>query len=279
MTVPSYIQWFIKSSEEFKTKDGKPVEVWEFRHNNDETILKEWAWCFRQNYLTDTELEELTVETDYEGRKSDYLREKIFPDECMLYKNRPPQDSIVRIGDFTELMVSDFFQFCYEKQFWIPRTRYDAKDNRNLSTKGTDIIGFRFEDSSMKNKKDCLLTVEVKANLGKTKDKNKLLAAIIDAQKDPARCAESLAVMSKRFFREHKSKEFVKVKRFQSRVDNPFTQLHSASAVFSDHNFDREVIEEIDTSTDRLNLKLIVFHGDDLMNLCQKLYERAINEA
>lgn len=55
MATPSYIQWFVKSSEEYKTKDGKNVEVWEFKHNDDETILKEWAWNFRQNYISDEE--------------------------------------------------------------------------------------------------------------------------------------------------------------------------------------------------------------------------------
>ena len=37
MAIPLHIQWFIKSQEEYKTKDGKLVEVWEFKHNEDET--------------------------------------------------------------------------------------------------------------------------------------------------------------------------------------------------------------------------------------------------
>ena len=279
MTAPSYVQWFVKSSEEYKTKDGKNVEVWEFKHNDDETILKEWAWNFRQNYIKDCELEKVTIGTDYEGRKQSFLREIIFPDEKTLYKNRKPQDSIVRIGDFAEILIADFFQFCYETTYWIPRTRYDAKDNRNFSTKGTDIIGFRFEDDTMSNKNDTLLTVEVKANFGKTKNKKRLLDAIEDAQKDPVRYAESLFVISKRFLRENKNIEVEKIKRFQRFVDNPFKKIHSASAIFSDQNFSKDVIEKIDASNDKLNLKLIVFHGDDLMNLCQKLYKRAIDEA
>lgn len=279
MSVPSYTKWFIKSSDEFKTKDGKNVEVWEFKHNDDESILKEWAFNFRQNYVTDNELEDLIADTDYEGRKQDFLREMIFPDEKTKYKNRSEQDSIVRIGDFAELLLADFFEYCYEKKYWVPRYRYDSKDNRNFSTKGTDIIGFRFEDDSMKNKNDTLLTVEVKANFAKTKNKDRLLDAIKDAQKDPTRYSESLVVMSKRFLRERRKVEASKVKRFQRRVDNPFTFVHSASAIFSDNNFDKNVIEDIDASEDKCNLNLIVFHGQDLMNLCQELYERAINEA
>lgn len=279
MTVPLYIQWFIKSSNEYKTKDGKSVEVWEFKHNDDETILKDWAYNFRQNYITNDEINNIISGTEYEGRKKDFLKEKVFPDEKTLYKKRKHRDSIVRIGDFAEILIADFFQFCYTNKYWIPRTRYDSKDNRNFSTKGTDIIGFKFIDQTLKNQNDTLLTVEVKANFGQTKNKKRLLEAIQDAQKDPVRYAESLFVINKRFYRENKIQEQEKVKRFQRWVDNPFKIIHSASAIFSDQNFSKDVIEKIDASNDKLNLKLIVFHGDDLMNLCQKLYKRAIDEA
>lgn len=279
MTAPLYIQWFIKSSDEYKTIDGKSVEVWEFKHCNDETILKDWAYNFRQNYMSDEEIDNIISGTEYEGRKKEFLKEKVFPDEKTLYKKRKPRDSIVRIGDFAEILIADFFQYCYTNKYWIPRTRYDSKDNRNFSTKGTDIIGFKFIDQTLKNQNDTLLTVEVKANFGQTKNKKRLLEAIQDAQKDPVRYAESLFVINKRFYRENKIKEQEKVKRFQRWVDNPFKIIHSASAIFSDQNFSKDVIEKIDASNDKLNLKLIVFHGDDLMNLCQNLYKRAIDEA
>lgn len=171
MTAPLYIQWFIKSSNEYKTKDGKSVEVWEFKHNDDETILKNWAYNFRQNYITNDEINNIISGTEYEGRKKDFLKEKVFPDEKTLYKKRKPRDSIVRIGDFAEILIADFFQFCYTNKYWIPRTRYDSKDNRNFSTKGTDIIGFKFIDQTLKNQNDTLLTVEVKANFGQKKIK------------------------------------------------------------------------------------------------------------
>ncbi len=87
MTAPLYIQWFIKSSDEYKTIDGKSVEVWEFKHNDDETILKDWAYNFRQNYITDDEINLLIEDTCYEGRKQDFLREIVFPDEKTFYKN------------------------------------------------------------------------------------------------------------------------------------------------------------------------------------------------
>lgn len=285
MAIPLHIQWFIKSQEEYKTKDGKLVEVWEFKHNEDETILKEWAYNFRQNYISDNELNILTGNSYYKGRKQDYLKEMVFPDEKTFYQNREPQDSIVRIGDFSEILVADFFQFCYIKKYWIPRTRYDLKENRNFSTKGTDVIGFRFEDGTMKNKNDSLLTVEVKANFAKTPDKNRLHDAIIDAQKDavnnkdPTRGAESLFVLAKRLLKENKTKEAMMVTRFLNHTDNPYVLNQWASAIFTENNFSPEVINTIDTSEDKINLHLIVFYGNDLMNLCQKLYERAINEA
>ena len=76
-----------------------------------------------------------------------------------------------------------------------------------------------------------------------------------------------------------KNIEVEKIKRFQRFVDNPFKKIHSASAIFTDSNFSKDIIENTDGSCDKLNLKLLVFHGNDLMTLCQDLYERAINEA
>lgn len=41
--------WLTPANERLKTADGKEVEVWEFRHENDEAVLSAWAKHFRNH--------------------------------------------------------------------------------------------------------------------------------------------------------------------------------------------------------------------------------------
>jgi len=41
-----HTKWLVDTGERLKTADGKEVEVWEFRHENDEAVLSAWASIF-----------------------------------------------------------------------------------------------------------------------------------------------------------------------------------------------------------------------------------------
>lgn len=44
-----HTKWLVDTDEGRKTADGKKVEVWEFRHENDEAVLSTWAKHFRNH--------------------------------------------------------------------------------------------------------------------------------------------------------------------------------------------------------------------------------------
>ena len=52
-----HIDWLIDTGERLSTADGKTVEVWEFRHEEDSDILSRWARHFRNHYCLDSEID------------------------------------------------------------------------------------------------------------------------------------------------------------------------------------------------------------------------------
>ena len=52
-----HINWLIDTGERLTTVDGKTVEVWEFRHEEDDEILSLWARHFRNHYCLDSEID------------------------------------------------------------------------------------------------------------------------------------------------------------------------------------------------------------------------------
>jgi hypothetical protein len=52
-----HTKWLVDTGERLKTADGKEVEVWEFRHEKDETVLSAWAKHFRNHYCLDAEID------------------------------------------------------------------------------------------------------------------------------------------------------------------------------------------------------------------------------
>lgn len=121
--------------------------------------------------------------------KKDYLLTLKFPAQT-----GTPGPS-VRSGDFSEILISDYLE--YILNYWVPRTRYSNKINRNSSPMGSDIIGFKLFDSNETNK-DILTVIEAKASYTNTTE-NRLQKAIDDSRKDNVRIAESLNAMKQRY--------------------------------------------------------------------------------
>ena len=121
-----WLQWLDDTGERLQTTDGKTVEVWEFRHQNDQNVLSAWASHFRNHYCLDTEID--NYRRGYNYSRSEYLKNIIFPDE------RTAPGPSIRAGDFGEILVADYLE--YILGFWVPRTRYGDKTIRNESTKG-----------------------------------------------------------------------------------------------------------------------------------------------
>lgn len=252
------------------TNENKIVRIFSFKHNIvDNLIMSDWAKHFREHYCLDTEIDIMRDGTGL--TRSEYLTNMKFPD-----KSAAPGPSI-RAGDFGEILVADYLEFIMN--YWVPRTRYSRKTIKNESTKGSDIIGFKFIDDT-ESPKDTLAVFEAKANFVSRMD-NRLNDAINDSAKDRIRDAESLNAIKQRFI---DNKEFDKVRnisRFQNPSDKPYKKIYGAVALFSNDIFTEENIKEatIVKHPHPNNLELITIKGDDMMTLVHELYKRASDEA
>jgi hypothetical protein len=205
--------------------------------------------------------------------RSEYLNRIKFPDP-----QEPPGPSI-RAGDFGEILVADFLE--YILGFWVPRTRYGDKDIRNESSKGSDVIGFKFLINGTVSPEDTLCIFEAKAQFSGTSSNPRLQDAIDHSKKDQRRKAESLNAIKQRLYEKRQDEQAILVERFQSPLDNPYIEYSGAAALFSTNLYDLEIIQETNANDhpNLENLKLLVIHGEDLMKLVHDLYKRAADEA
>ena len=268
---PPHLEWLVDTGTRLTSADGRLVQVFEFRHQSDEPTLSAWAKHFRNQYCRDDQIDALRSGTPHS--RSDYLTQLKFPDAT-----HAPGPSI-RAGDFAEVLVADYVEFAM--RFWLPRTRYDHKAVRNESTKGTDIIGFKFVTEGKFDPKDTLAIFETKAQLTGKKPTGRLQDAVDGSSKDEMRRAESLNAMKQRILDEQRSTDAKKVERFQNPEDNPYVEQYGAVALVTTDLFEQADIEATNASAHRhsATLMLVVIHGADLMKLVHELYKRAADEA
>ncbi len=264
-----HIKWFKDTGESLKTVDGKTVEVWEFRHLDDEEVLSAWAKHFRNHYCLDCDLDLMR------GKKSrgDYLTNLKFP--CKTTKLGPA----IRAGDFGEILVSDYLQWVLD--FWVPRVRWSSKFIRDESPKGSDVIGFHLLSTEKTSDEDLLAVFETKTRFSKGSNRTRLQDAVNDSAKDHIRIDESLNFIKQKLYDRDQKNDALKVQRFQNPVDVPYKEIYGAAALFSNNLFDTEAISETDTTKipkskkkaeffphpNRDQLVLIVIRGEKLTEL------------
>jgi hypothetical protein len=247
------------------------VPIWTLNHAPDAKILSAWAKHFRNHYCDDRQIDSLRKGTTLS--RADYLTQMKFPDA-----SEAPGPGI-RSGDFAEILFADYVE--YLLGYWVPRTRYERKAVRNESTKGSDILGFRFQRVDRPSPQDTLLIFESKAQFSGKKASAILQKAIDDSNKDELRKAESLNAIKQRFLDLHETNNAERIERFQSPEDRPYRSLYGAAALFTSEIFDEAVLKECDADAHahKSRLALIVIHGSRLMALVNQLYGLAANEA
>lgn len=271
-----HIKWLKHTGDTIVTQCGKRVPVLSFEHDiTDEQCLSSWAKHFRNHYCNDDEIDELRSGSGL-SRKN-YLKSIKFPVQKIL----GPEDNTgpaTRSGDFCEILVSDYIEFVLN--FWVPRTRYEFKVNRNTSEQGSDVMGFKFAGGEF-NPNDELLIFEVKGSLTGNKGIPRLQDAVDHSDKDKARLGMSLNAVKQRLLIKGRVEESLKVKRFQNLVDRPYIESYGAAAVLVDDVYDSELLSKTDSSDHRSqsSLSMIVIRGEKLMDLVHLLYESAANEA
>ena len=269
-----HLQW-LQLLDTYKTADGKDVEIYELNYDlgNDE-IFSKWAKHFRNHYCLDSKIERLIRGTNQ--TKAEYLSNIKFPESNA-------NGAKTRAGDFGEILVSDFLE--YILNFWVPRTRFSERQNRNNPTQGVDVIGFKSDDYTLNNRNDELMIFEVKCKLtgtSKSYTKDRMMTAINDSKKDfSLRKAEALNGIKSWYLLRNQDNKANAIERFQDPKDKPFIELSGATSIILNQAYDEEKLIEIDASDHPNvdNLKLILIKGNDLMSLVHKLYEKAASEA
>jgi hypothetical protein len=271
MDLLNHIRWMNDTGERLTTTEGKVVEVWELCHEQEEQILSSWAKHFRNHYSLDDEI-------DFYRRglgcsREEYLNRIKFPDPSIA-----PGPSI-RAGDFGEILVADYLQYILE--YWVPRTRYGNKTIRNESTKGCDILGFKIINKRQYSPEDTLAIYEAKTQFSGVISSPRLQDAVDGSAKDCIREAESLNAIKQRLYESRKFKQSILIERFQDIEDRPFKRINGAVALFSTHLLNRGNIlnTKVSAHPNASNIKLLVIHGNLMMDLVHGLYRRAANEA
>jgi len=269
LIAPAHVAWLEDTGEVIETADSREAEIWILKHWDNPAILSAWATHFRQHYCRDEDLPDLVMDTGLTN--SDFLTQIKFPDAA-----QAPGPS-TRAGDFGEILVADFIE--YVLGYWCPRHgRYEERENRNVPSNGTDVIGFMFADKEP-SLDDELLVIEAKAGFRPTKD-NRLQQAIDDSGKDLVREAMSLSTIKQRLLKINRD-EALRVGRFQNASDRPFKRTNAAVAILDDDIFKEMALVEADASQhpNGDNLRLIIITGTSMMDLVHALYLRAANEA
>jgi len=276
---PVHLKWLVDTGERLKTADGKIIEVWELRHGKEEEILSAWAKHFRAHYCSEASIDFLRGQL---SRKK-YLEDIKFPSRT---SNLGPS---VRAGDFAEILIADFLQWILG--YFVPRVRWNSKIVRDESPKGSDVIGFYFEDENKTSPKDALAVFESKASFSGSSATNRMQDAINDSAKDRLRIDESLNYIKQRLFETGDKNEAEKVERFQNPVDLPYREVHGAAALYSNEHLDNALVCTADTQKtpakggafqphpNSINLRLVVIKGTEMMTLVHELYRRAADEA
>ncbi|AEE17847.1 Hachiman antiphage defense system protein HamA [Treponema brennaborense] len=267
----NYFNW-LKKETSLLSVDGKTIEIYSLNCDlNNDAIMSEWATHFRNQYCDDAEIDLLKPKN--QSRK-DYLNQIKFPDP-----SNAPGPSI-RSGDFGEILISDFLEFL--ENYWIPRTRYNRKDIQNESSKGSDVLGFKFASTNSFSADDELCIFEVKAGYSETKGNyDRLQDAVNGSQKDEKRKAESLNAIKQRFIDLKQFNEANKIERFQDPADIPYIQEYGAAALFDENIFLPTRIISVDCTEHSNNdiLRLIVISVKEMKTLINSLYKRAADEA
>lgn len=257
-----YLKSLIKQ-EDIVTKDGNTVEIYEL-FGTEESVLEEWGKHFRQNYCDDGLLDLLVIGTGM--TKKEYLCTQKFPDK------NDDFGPATRSGDFAELLISDYLEFVLG--YIVPRERYKNKFNRNSSTQGTDVIGFKIHGNKPAAD-DEFITFEVKAQASGKIAKNRLQDAVNDSHKDAIRKGETLSALKQIYIEKGNYEKAAQVERFQNKPDRPYTEKYGAAAVHSTTTYSDDLIKKVELKGSKR--WMIVIKRDNLMNLIHRLYEVASN--
>lgn len=268
-TRPPHVDWLTATTNKLLTSDGLEVPLWRLTYDFDHPTFDSWATHFRQNYCEDAKIDSLRNGTNL--TRAEYLLQLRFPHAT---DSGGPS---IRSGDFAEILIADYLEWHVGLE--VPRMRWNAKMIPNESSKGSDVVGFKFSLDGDRSA-DLLTIFEVKASLSSKKNSGQFASAVDHSAKDQLRIAASLNYLKQRYTDANNDEQSAKIARFQSFVDFPFQRTFGAAAIYSSGAFDEAQVTDVEASThpNFTDLQALLITGDDLMDLAHALYERAANE-
>lgn len=254
-------RWFKDTGIEVATSDGRRVKVINFEYAEEPQILERWAQRLRNHYIDESELNSAYQSTGLS--RYDYLKSIVLP-------SKPH----TRSGDFSEILIADYLEFILN--YFVPRTRYENRLNKDNSSFGIDVVGFK-KHADKDNVNDELITCEVKGLLASRNGSvlKEALDGSIKDYSDPTRLPEALNAIRQRLKTKRKLDLVNLVERFQDVTARPYKNISGAALVCSNQFWDDNVITRIDSTHPNSNVFIIVIRGEDLMDLTDKLYELA----
>ena len=208
MERPSYLTWLIEEKG-VMLDNGELIQCYKLDYSDDDETLNAWAVHLRRHYISDKELIESCEELEISPEE--YLKQFVIPQ-----RGKDKMAGTARSNGISEILFSDLLEFIYGLE--VPRCRMDNMSGPTVSEHGTDVIGYKFHNADKTpDIKDRLVTVEVKAGL--TQNTAKVIEkAVIDANKDEYRLAQSLDYMRKKLKRMNKQDEAEDILRFQKKT-------------------------------------------------------------
>ena len=275
MERPSYLTWLIEEKG-VVLDNGEPIRCYKLEYADDDEILDAWAVHIRRHYISDEELAERC--DDLEISPEEYLKQLI------PQKDRDRMAGPARSNGISEILFSDLMEFIYG--FEVPRCRMNNMSGPTVSEHGTDVIGYKFHNSDKTpDTKDRLVTVEVKAGLTKTTT-DVIEKAVIDANKDEYRIAQSLDYMRKKLKRMDKQDKARDILRFQKKAQVDYKLENYAAGMSSLEEIPESEVNEKKAKIipkivgNKLRLKgdagIYYVHGKSLMELAHKIYDRCV---
>ena len=265
MEKPKYIDWLVEE-QGVQLNETHAVICYRIDYNDDPDVIDDWALHIRRNYINDDELQEsasinsLSVE--------DYLKKFIIP------QKGEPLGSTARSGDIAEILMSDLLEFIMG--YTVPRYKQKNRSGKNNSEHGTDVIGYKFYKKDKKpSELDELIATEVKAKLT-SEDYSPLCRAIDDSIKDEHRLARTIDYCRKKLKAQNDIDGSNEISRFLLKPDNNYRIQYSALGVSSKSVVDPDIkisIKDEDLKLDN-GTALFFIHGERLMELTHKIYER-----
>lgn len=276
MDKPSYLKWLVEENDVI-LDNGESIICYKLNYTNDEKVIDEWAIHIRRHYISDQDLADSCEEL--EMTPGEYLRQYVIPQ-----KGEGRLVGTARSNGISEILFSDLLEFVYDLE--VPRCRMDNMSGKTVSEHGTDLIGYKFYNfDKTPSIKDRLVTVEVKAGLTQTTTEV-IEKAVIDANKDEYRLAQSLEYMRRKLKKMNKNGESKAILRFQRKDKVDYEVENYAAGMSSLDEIPEKIVDEVKTKIipeivgDELRLKgnagIYYVHGKKLMDLAHEIYDRCV---